>query len=577
MREMIKFDMPKNQSSIIKVIGVGGGGSNAVNHMFRQGIKGVDFIICNTDAQAMESSPVPTKIQLGDKGLGAGSLPAVGKEAACQKVDHIREILEKNTQMVFITAGMGGGTGTGAAPVIASVAKELGILTVGIVTLPFAFEGKKRKLQADEGIMELRKYVDTLLVICNDKLRELCGDLKLSVAFNKADDVLSTAAKGIAEIITVTGYINVDFEDVRTVMSNSGKAIMGCARAEGENRALEAVKAALSSPLLNDNEIEGASDVLLYITSGEEEISMDEVTEITDYIQQEAKSQAEIIWGNGYDESLGKNISITLIATGFEAHKKNAAQEVKVRYTLNDEVPAEPASPVYPSVEKPPINYGPIEIIRKPLYEEEPPEEIKEVAVAHEEETFLPASAPAEEEIMASEEHSMSYEAASDDSNWKEDDRTFVFEFAQKEEQEESAEKEETPAGYQSTVSKISGDHLSGDEIKKHEEVKPFELYIKKPGGESTQETEKAFTRPSVDLKSQERIERLRNLSMKLKNEDAIEEMESVPAYMRRNVELRNTTPSGEAQVSRYSLYEDPEAKGPEIRSGNSFLHDNVD
>ncbi len=223
---------------------------------------------------------------------------------------------------MFITAGMGGGTGTGAAPVIASIARELGILTVGIVTIPFTFEGKKRKFQADEGIQELKKYVDTLLIICNDKLRESYGDLKLSEAFDKADDVLTTAARGIAEIITVTGYINVDFEDVRTVMSNSGKAIMGSAMAEGENRAIEAVKAALSSPLLNDNEIEGASDVLLYITSGLEEISMDEVTEITDYIQREAKSQAEIIWGNGYDETLGNKISITLIATGFDAEKK---------------------------------------------------------------------------------------------------------------------------------------------------------------------------------------------------------------------------------------------------------------
>lgn len=265
MNEMIKFDMPKNQSSIIKVIGVGGGGSNAVNHMFRQGIKGVDFIICNTDAQAMESSPVPVKVQLGEKGLGAGSVPSVGREAAHNKKDEIREILEKNTQMLFITAGMGGGTGTGAAPVIAQVARELGILTVGIVTIPFSFEGKKRRTQADEGILELKKYVDTLVIICNDKLRELCGDLKLSAAFDKADDVLTTAARGIAEIITVTGYINVDFEDVKTVMKESGKAIMGYAQAEGDNRALDAVKGALSSPLLNDNDIEGASNVLLYI------------------------------------------------------------------------------------------------------------------------------------------------------------------------------------------------------------------------------------------------------------------------------------------------------------------------
>lgn len=509
MKEMIKFDMPKNQSSIIKVIGVGGGGSNAVNHMFRQGIKGVDFIICNTDAQAMESSPVPTKIQLGEKGLGAGSIPAVGKESARQKVDQIREILEKNTQMLFITAGMGGGTGTGAAPVIAAIAQELGILTVGIVTIPFTFEGKKRKFQADEGIQELRKYVDTLLIICNDKLRESYGDLKLSEAFDKADDVLTTAARGIAEIITVTGYINVDFEDVRTVMNNSGKAIMGCAQEEGENRAIEAVKAALSSPLLNDNEIEGASDVLLYITSGQEEISMDEVTEITDYIQREAKSQAEIIWGNGYDETLGKKISITLIATGFDADRKAAAgQEVKIRHTLNDEIKTELPQPVAPS---------------------------------------------------------------------KEDERTFVFEFAQQE-ADEIPEKEEILVNQLETEEKkLNGERFSEDKSRKPDEVKPFEVYIKKPGGDSMRGTETTSSRPSIDLKSQERIERLRNLSLKLKDESAIEEMENEPAYVRRNVELKNSAPSGEAQVSRYSLYEDNETKGPEIRSVNSFLHDNVD
>lgn len=548
MKEMIKFDMPKNQSSIIKVIGVGGGGSNAVNHMFRQGIKGVDFIICNTDAQAMESSPVPTKIQLGEKGLGAGSIPAVGKESARQKVDQIREILEKNTQMLFITAGMGGGTGTGAAPVIAAIAQELGILTVGIVTIPFTFEGKKRKFQADEGIQELRKYVDTLLIICNDKLRESYGDLKLSEAFDKADDVLTTAARGIAEIITVTGYINVDFEDVRTVMNNSGKAIMGCAQEEGENRAIEAVKAALSSPLLNDNEIEGASDVLLYITSGQEEISMDEVTEITDYIQREAKSQAEIIWGNGYDETLGKKISITLIATGFDADRKAAAgQEVKIRHTLNDEIKTELPQPVAPSKEDftestPVVDPEPITLIREP---EEP-------------------------ESPVPEEQSLS-------KAWKEDERTFVFEFAQQEE-DEIPEKEEILVNQLETKEKkLNGERLSEDKSRKPDEVKPFEVYIKKPGGDSMRGTETTSSRPSIDLKSQERIERLRNLSLKLKDESAIEEMENEPAYVRRNVELKNSAPSGEAQVSRYSLYEDNETKGPEIRSVNSFLHDNVD
>ncbi|MCU0370030.1 MAG: cell division protein FtsZ [Bacteroidales bacterium] len=586
MKEMINFDMPKNQSSIIKVIGVGGGGSNAVNHMFRQGIKGVDFIICNTDAQAMESSPVPTKIQLGERGLGAGSMPAVGKEAASQKIDQIRDILEKNTQMLFITAGMGGGTGTGAAPVIASVARELGILTVGIVTVPFTFEGKKRKLQADEGILELRKYVDTLLIICNDKLRELCGDLKLSEAFNKADDVLTTAAKGIAEIITVTGYINVDFEDVRTVMNNSGKAIMGCAQAEGQNRALEAVKAALSSPLLNDNEIEGASDVLLYITSGQEEISMDEVTEITDYIQNEAKSQAEIIWGNGYDESLGNKISITLIATGFEAHKRNASnQDVKIRHALNDEIKPENTLKVIPAGEENPVTHKPIEIIRKSFREDELqevesledelqdkkyPEEIIGFASQSEPEMSARAFSLVEKESPVIEEQPVS-------KSYKEDDRTFVFEFSMQEENE-SIEKEAVSINQQQPENlPVINEQKSGDNIKQREEVKPFEVYIKKPGGDNFREAEKAFTRPSVDLKSQERIERLRNLSMKFKNESAIEELENEPAYVRRNVELKNSLPSSEGQISRYTLYEDSDTKTPEIRSGNSFLHDNVD
>jgi len=316
---MLKFDLPKNQSSIIKVIGIGGGGSNAVSHMFQQGIEGVDFIICNTDNQALESSPIPTKIQLGSKGLGAGSIPDVGRESAVENIEDIKQILDKNTKMLFITAGMGGGTGTGAAPVIAKAAREMDILTVGIVTIPFSFEGRKRKIQADAGIEELRDNVDSLLIICNDKLREVHGDLKLSEAFRKADNILTVAAKGIAEIITVTGYINVDFEDVKTVMKDSGTALMGSAMAEGEDRALKAIEEALASPLLNDNQIKGTDNILLYLSSGDEELTMDEVTEITDYIQQEAGLNAEIIWGNGIDNTLGNNISITLVATGFSS------------------------------------------------------------------------------------------------------------------------------------------------------------------------------------------------------------------------------------------------------------------
>jgi cell division protein FtsZ len=344
MNDMLLFDAPKQRASIIKVIGVGGGGSNAVTHMYKQGIKGVDFVICNTDSQAMDISAVPNKIQLGKTGLGAGSIPDVGRLSAEENIEEIKKIIESNTKMLFVTAGMGGGTGTGAAPVIAKLAKEMGILTVGIVTLPFNFEGRKRRLQAEKGIEELKKYVDTLLLISNEKLREIHGNLKISEAFGKADDILTTAAKGIAELITVAGYINVDFEDVKTVMQNSGTAIMGSASAEGNDRARIAVKEALTSPLLNDNKIVGASNILLYISSGKEEITFDEVTEITDYIQEEAGENAEIIWGNGYDDSLGDKISITLIATGFlspeEIDENTLNRQKKKRvYNLNDDLP----------------------------------------------------------------------------------------------------------------------------------------------------------------------------------------------------------------------------------------------
>ncbi len=338
--DMMRFNLPKDYSSIIKVIGVGGGGSNAVNYMYEQGIKGVDFIVCNTDEQALDSSPVPLKVQLGatlTEGRGAGSVPEVGKNAAVETLEEIRELLATNTTMVFVTAGMGGGTGTGAAPIIAEAAKELGILTVGIVTVPFTFEGKKRKLQAERGLEELKKHVDTVLVICNDKLREMYGNLKLGEAFSQADDVLSIAAKGIAEIITIEGYVNVDFEDVRTVMTNSGVAIMGSATTAGEDRATKAVEQALASPLLNDNNIFGASNILLYISSGKDEVTMDEVAEITDYIQEEAGMDADVIWGNGTDLDLDDKLTLTIIATGFSGEKleKVAGSENVVRHVLD--------------------------------------------------------------------------------------------------------------------------------------------------------------------------------------------------------------------------------------------------
>lgn len=339
--DLMNFDLPMNKSSIIKVIGVGGGGSNAVNHMYRNGIKDVDFVVCNTDAQALANSPIQVKIQLGSsltEGRGAGNKPAIGREAAIENLDDVIDVLSGNTKMIFITAGMGGGTGTGAAPVIAKAAKELGILTVAIVTIPFRNEGQRRINQALEGIAEIEKYVDSLLVINNEKIREMYGDLKVSEAFAKADDVLAIAAKGIAEIITVHGYINVDFADVETVMTNSGVAIMGSAKAVDPDRAMKAVTNALKSPLLNDNDITGARNILINITSGTEEITMDEIGQVTDYIQSCAGDGADLIWGNGIDQKLGDAICVTVIATGFGT---NSIPELYLRKRQLDKVALE--------------------------------------------------------------------------------------------------------------------------------------------------------------------------------------------------------------------------------------------
>ena len=339
----ISFDLPKNQSNVIKVIGVGGGGSNAINHMFKQGIKGVDFIVCNTDSQALQSSSVPNKIQLGvhlTEGLGAGANPDVGQQSAIESISEIEKMLDRNTKMVFITAGMGGGTGTGAAPVIAQLAKERDILTVGIVTLPFLFEGKVRQEQALIGIEKLRKQVDSLIVINNNKLREVYGNLGFKAGFSKADEVLATASRGIAEVITHHYTQNIDLRDAKTVLYNSGTAIMGSSVSSGENRAKEAIIAALDSPLLNDNKITGAKNVLLLIVSGTNEITIDEIGEINDHIQVEAGHNANIIMGVGEDESLGDAIAVTIIATGFDIEQQNEivnTEPKKIIHTLEDE------------------------------------------------------------------------------------------------------------------------------------------------------------------------------------------------------------------------------------------------
>lgn len=339
----ISFDLPKNQSNVIKVIGVGGGGSNAINHMFKQGIKGVDFIVCNTDSQALDNSAVPNKIQLGvnlTEGLGAGANPDVGQQSAIESIADIEKMLDSNTKMVFITAGMGGGTGTGAAPVIAQLAKERDILTVGIVTLPFSFEGKVRQEQAQIGINKLRKQVDSLIVINNNKLREVYGNLGFKAGFSKADEVLATASRGIAEVITHHYTQNIDLKDAKTVLANSGTAIMGSAVASGENRAKEGIMSALDSPLLNDNKITGAKNVLLLIVSGSEEITIDEIGEINDFIQMEAGHNANIIMGVGEDESLGDAISVTIIATGFDIEQQHEivnTEPKKIIHALEDE------------------------------------------------------------------------------------------------------------------------------------------------------------------------------------------------------------------------------------------------
>ncbi|HIE45730.1 MAG TPA: cell division protein FtsZ, partial [Flavobacteriaceae bacterium] len=338
----MQFNLPKNQSNVIKVIGVGGGGSNAVNHMYKKGIEGVDFVICNTDAQALNSSPVPIKIQLGaslTEGLGAGANPDVGMQSALESRDDIETMLGVKTKMVFITVGMGGGTGTGAAPIIAKIAKDMGLLTVAIVTTPFAFEGKTRNDQAQNGIKELREFVDSIIVINNNKLREVYGNLGFKSGFSKADEVLSTAAMGITNVITNHYTQNIDFRDANTVLANSGSAIMGSAKAEGVNRAQDAITKALDSPLLNDNKITGAKNVLLLIVSGINEITIDEIGEINDYIQSEAKTNVNIIMGVGEDVDLGDSIEVTIVATGFDKKQQSQISTIeskKIVYNLDD-------------------------------------------------------------------------------------------------------------------------------------------------------------------------------------------------------------------------------------------------
>lgn len=516
----MEFDLQREYTSIIKVIGVGGGGSNAVNHMYKQGIKGVEFIVCNTDAQALEMSPVPSKVQLGSsltEGRGAGSIAEVGRNAAIENIEDIRRILLDNTRMVFITAGMGGGTGTGAAPIIAQTAREMGILTVGIVTIPFDFEGKKRKIQADEGIEALKRSVDTILIIRNEKLREMFGNLKLSEAFSHADDILTTAAKGIAEIITVTGYINVDFEDVKTAVQNSGVAIMGSAMAEGENRAIKAVEQALASPLLNDNNIKGARYILMNIASGTREVTMDEIGEITDYIQEQAGLTADIIWGNCHEETLDDKLNVTIIATGFKTREELGhdqevvKQSAKVVHVLDKETQANSQAPIQKEQLREPSSMEPTLVKSN---ESTPIKENKEKVSENNEISFEFNVGPVGKESFID---------------------TPV-----------SDKKDEPEENLQQPVVYNLNDHTL-EEDAMEEQLR----------------------------KSRERILKLKFISQRIVNSN-ITDLEQEPAYKRRNIKLDSVPHSSESNVSRYTLTKEDEKK-TELRQNNSFLHDNVD
>lgn len=519
---MVQFELPQDENSIIKVIGVGGGGSNAVNHMFRLGIKGVDFIICNTDVQALDKSPVQHKIQLGvqsTKGLGAGSIPEVGRDAALESIDEIKKYIGDGTQMIFITAGLGGGTGTGAAPVIASIAREMGVLTVGIVTIPFAFEGKKRRAQAEQGLEEMKKYVDTLLVIGNDKLREIYGNLKMSEAFAHADNVLTGAAKSIAEIISLHMHINVDFNDVKTVMRDSGVAIMGSAIASGENRALKAVEQALNSPLLNDNDISGARHVLLNIMSGGDDIDMDEFGEITDYIQEAAGGTAELITGYGTDPSLGDNVSVTIIATGFKSKNSTGFEPpiMKERKIVN--------------LDEKVVETKQTNIIEE-IQNNEPFVFVKEPEVKDEISVVPPVK-----------------------------DETPVNTVESQIEHIENETETNLPEFTFNNIQETEEPQLPVNEVKNENPVNSLN---------------DSPTREEQIRLAQERIRKLKDITLKMKSPEGLAALEKQTAFERKNITLENKTPSTESNVSRYTLSEG-EDKKIEIRPNNSFLHDNVD
>ena len=629
----ITFDLPKNKSNVIKAIGVGGGGSNAINYMFNQGIKGVDFVICNTDAQALNNSGVPNKIQLGvnlTEGLGAGANPEVGSQSAIESTEDIKAMLNVNTKMVFITAGMGGGTGTGAAPVIAKMAREMDILTVGIVTTPFSFEGKIRNEQAQNGIENLREHVDSLIIINNNKLREVYGNLGFKAGFSKADEVLSTAAKGIAEVITHHYTQNIDLKDANTVLSNSGTAIMGASTASGDGRAQEAIRKALDSPLLNDNKITGARNVLLLIVSGDQEITIDEIGDINDHIQEQAGFGANIIMGVGEDLNLGDSVSVTIIATGFNADQQNEitnTEPEKIIHSLEDEeednlfnqkpieneisseeIEEESEEKIVHVLDEEPIDEEPID--EEPIDETKSINDIEVIDFTH----VVDKKEDLYENELVNEINigSIEEEENANSINWSLFEEDKKDNFLDKEKINEAIDINEIevidyieliPTEEKNEIGEVIHeieDHLifeplselsENNTLSENSDVVETEVEVEVEETEETEIKEETVSEISdsdeeidplntslADLqkqRSKERRLRMKEFNYKFNN-SKIDEIEKEPAYKRHGVDLEETKHSSEEERSRFTLDID-ENEDIQLRKNNSFLHDNVD
>ena len=622
------FDLPKNKSNVMKVMGVGGGGSNAVNHMYKQGIKGVDFVVCNTDSQALEESPVPNKIQLGvnlTEGLGAGANPEIGKLAALESYEELKNLLETQTKMLFITAGMGGGTGTGAAPIIAEMAKEFDILTVGIVTIPFNFEGKNRELQAVKGLEKLKRSVDSLIIINNNKLRDVYGNLGFKEGFSKADEVLATAARGVAQVITHHYTQNIDLKDAKTVLSNSGTAIMGSSITSGSNRANEAVIKALDSPLLNDNKIEGSKNVLLLIVSGTEEITIDEIGEINEYIQNETGNSANIIMGVGEDLELGNNISVTVIATGFGDEKQKSlvsSETKKVVYKLDQDHPFEKALINKDEMELDHLTNEPDAIVEDHLknesqqkkIESEINEILRNIDISYEvvkpqtndlnlNDIELHEIEYVESEINTSREsgNDISFGLFSSDNysinnpekeefdlNDNHINEENVFEFNDLANPEHNQNDEENEFDLNdikdSELTNNEEDEIQFIKLDLDDEVSEvIEIHDKIPeNGDNLDNTveisENLFDKPlDTDLDNENLIRRenLKQFNYVFKNKNStIEDLEKIPAYKRMGIEISNTKSQNEDIFSKTILNEDNKLEFPDV---NTYLHDNVD